>query len=298
MVISELRKKIADTLRDAGKEDYRFEADQIVCDILDMNKTALITHPGDEADPQKAAEATETAEKRASGYPLQYLLGKWDFYGCTFKVGEGVLIPRPDTEILVDTVREKLKGTKAPRIADLCSGSGCIAIALKKNIPDADITAVELSEKALPYLIENARANDAVIRYIHGDVMNGALLDKFSDEAHSGNFIKCDCIVSNPPYLTGEEMADLQAEVQYEPAMALDGGRDGLKFYRVIACLWKEILKEGGIMAFEIGYRQGEQVSEIMRKSGFSDIEVIKDLGGNDRVVCGHFASQCAPSAC
>ena len=103
MVISELRKKIADIIRNAGKEDFSFEADQIVCDILDMNKTALITHHTDEADPQAAAKAIETAEKRATGYPLQYLLGKWDFYGCTFKVGEGVLIPRPDTEILVCT---------------------------------------------------------------------------------------------------------------------------------------------------------------------------------------------------
>ncbi|MGN0692232.1 MAG: peptide chain release factor N(5)-glutamine methyltransferase [Oscillospiraceae bacterium] len=288
MVIRELCAKIKEILKASGIEDYDFDGNCIAEDLLGMNGTQLILKADMEADSTSAQKAIAAAEKRAEGYPLQYILGKWEFYGLPFKVGEGVLIPRPDTEILVDTVIEYYRTTgKNMRIIDLCSGSGCIAVALKKNIPEAEVTAVENSSEAMPYLVHNARMNDTVLRYIKGDVMNGALLDNFSDPENVGEHIKFGCIVSNPPYLTAEEMSELQTEVGYEPKYALDGGIDGLKFYRVIACLWKEVLEDNGLLAFEAGYRQCGQVAEIMKKSGFYDVSVKKDLGGNERVILG-----------
>ncbi|MDD7429248.1 MAG: peptide chain release factor N(5)-glutamine methyltransferase [Oscillospiraceae bacterium] len=288
MVIRELIAEIKEILQSAGIEDYDFDGNCIAEDFLGLSGTQLLLNADEEADETSAKKAVKAAEKRASGYPLQYILGKWEFYGLPFEVGEGVLIPRPDTEILVDTVIEYYRSPrKNMRIIDICSGSGCIAVALKKNIPEAEVTAVENSSEAMPYLVRNARLNDAVLRYIKGDVMNGALLDNFADPENVGEFIKFGCIVSNPPYLTAEEMSELQTEVGYEPKYALDGGLDGLKFYRVIACLWKEVLEDNGLLAFEAGYHQCGQVAEIMRKSGFYDVSVRKDLGGNERVIFG-----------
>lgn len=289
MVISELFGAVKDILKNAHIEDHEFDSLCIMEDFLHTDRITLAAE-GKKEVPEKAAKRIlDAAEKRSKGYPLQYILGQWEFFGLPFKVGEGVLIPRPDTEILVETVLEHFKNERnsSPKIVDLCSGSGCIAIALKKNLPDAEVTAVEISSEAMPYLVENARMNDTVLRYIKGDVMNGAIMDNFSDKEDEGEFIKVDCIVSNPPYLTEEEMSDLQTEVSHEPASALYGGYDGLKFYRVIACLWKEILREGGLLAFEAGYMQGEAVKDIMEKSGFENVKIKKDLGGNDRVIYG-----------
>ena len=276
-------------LENAGKEDSAFDTKCIFEDIMGMGTLELAMHRDEEADPAKSKKALELAEKRAEGYPLQYLLGKWEFYGLDFRVGEGVLIPRPDTEVLVETVLAHFAQKKQydPEIIDLCSGSGCIAVSLKKSMPKAQVIAVELSSDVMPYLVDNIRNNGGDIKILKGDVMDGRLLDNFRDSESEGDHRQLDCIVSNPPYLTAEEMAELQTEVTHEPALALDGGTDGLKFYRVISCLWREILKEGGLLAFEIGYRQGEAVAEMLRKSGYSDVKVIKDLGGNDRVVTG-----------
>ncbi|MBQ8780264.1 MAG: peptide chain release factor N(5)-glutamine methyltransferase [Oscillospiraceae bacterium] len=289
MTNGELFKLIETKLETAGKEDSKFDAKCIFEDIMGLDSLNLSLHREETADEKKAAKAVELAEKRADGYPLQYLLGKWEFYGLDFKVGEGVLIPRPDTEILVETVLAHFAEKKHydPEVIDLCSGSGCIAVSLKNSMPKAKVIAVEISSDAMPYLVENIRSNSVDVKILKGDVMDGRLLDNFRDEENEGDHRQLDCIVSNPPYLTAEEMADLQIEVTHEPASALDGGADGLKFYRVISCLWKEILKDGGLLAFEIGYRQGEDVADILRKGGFTDVKIIKDLGGNDRVVTG-----------
>lgn len=289
MTNGQLFDHIKNTLKNAGKEDADFDAKCIFEDIVGLDMLNLALHRSEEADSVKAENAVKLAEKRAEGYPLQYLLGKWEFYGLNFKVGEGVLIPRPDTETLVDTVVNHFAAKKFydPQIIDLCSGTGCIAVSLQKTMPKSKLIAVELSSDAMPYLVENIRNNNADVKILKGDVMDGRLLDNFKDEESEGDYRQLDCIVSNPPYLTAEEMSDLQTEVIFEPASALDGGNDGLKFYRVISCLWKEILKDGGLLAFEIGYRQGEDVAEILRKGGYTDVKVIKDLGGNDRVVTG-----------
>lgn len=289
MTNRELYEYISGKMKNAGIEEYEFESHCIIEDIMGLDRLDLAINSDKPADEAKSNKAIELLEKRLGGEPLQYLLGEWEFFGLPFKVGRGVLIPRPDTEVLVETVLDYFlkAGKHDPEIIDLCSGSGCIAVALQKNLPKSKVTAVELSSDAFPYLTENIRRNGVDVMIMKGDVMNGELLRNFADPEDYGEFRRLDCIVSNPPYLTEKEMSELSAEVRCEPETALYGGTDGLKFYRVISCLWKEILKEGGLLAFEIGYEQGEAVSDILEKSGYSDIHVIKDLGGNDRVVTG-----------
>lgn len=289
MTNGELFLLIKNTLNNGENPDFEFDSRCIFEDITGLSALDLALNREKEADGAAAEKALKLAKRRSEGYPLQYLLGEWEFYGLKFKVGEGVLIPRPDTEILVETVINHFAAKKQtdPEIADLCSGSGCIAIALQKSMPLSRVTAVELSSEAMPYLAANIQRNEAKVQVIKGDVTDGRLLDNFADPDSPGDHRHIDCIVSNPPYLTAEEMSELQREVSFEPASALDGGVDGLKFYRIISCLWKEVLKEGGLLAFEIGYEQGEAVSELLRSSGYGDVKVIKDLGGNDRVVTG-----------
>ncbi|WP_297958598.1 peptide chain release factor N(5)-glutamine methyltransferase [uncultured Ruminococcus sp.] len=221
----------------------------------------------------KAQEILSLAQRRSEGYPLQYLLGQWEFWGCNFKVGEGVLIPRPDTETLVEQVidicrREKMT---APKIADLCSGSGCIAVALKKELPAAEVYAVELSDKALTYLRQNAQLNGCDIRIIQGDVLN---------EDSAREIRGLDILVSNPPYLTSQDMSELMTEVRHEPAEALFGGDDGLDFYRALTELWKPSLREGGFIAYEFGMGQHGDVKRILEDNGFTDVELRRDGGG------------------
>lgn len=289
MTNQEVYEYISSKMKNAGIEDYAFESRCIIEDIMGLDRLQLAMDGEKQADETKKAKALMLLERRLNGEPLQYLLGEWEFYGLPFKVGEGVLIPRPDTEVLVETVLDRFMklGKLDPEIVDLCSGSGCIAVAIQKNLPKSKVTAVELSSDAFPYLTENIRRNGVNVKTMKGDVLNGELLNNFADPEDHGEFRKIDCIVSNPPYLTEKEMGELSPEVKCEPETALYGGADGLKFYRVIACLWKEILREGGLLAFEIGYEQGEAVSDILEKSGYTDIKVIKDLGGNDRVVIG-----------
>lgn len=289
MTNEELYEYICGCLKNAGIEDYAFESRCLIEDIMGLDRLQLAMNGTKPADESKKAKLMQLLERRLKGEPLQYLLGEWEFYGLPFKVGKGVLIPRPDTETLVDAVLDHFMklGKLDPEIIDLCSGSGCVAVAIQKNLPQSKVTAVELSSEAFPYLTENIRRNGAAVRTMKGDVLNGDLLRNFVDPEDIGEFRKLDCVVSNPPYLTEKEMGELSPEVQCEPETALYGGSDGLKFYRVIACLWKEILKEGGLLAFEIGYEQGEAVSDILQKSGYTDIKVKKDLGGNDRVVTG-----------
>lgn len=272
--------------------DSSFDGMCILEDMGGITKERLYTFPDEEIAEGKANRILDSVRRRAAGYPLQYILGKWEFYGLPFKVGEGVLIPRPDTETLVDTALDRL--AKFPDddklgIIDLCSGSGCIAVALAKTLGDkAHLYGVELSGEAFPYLVDNIRDNGCNVRLLKGDVMNGAIMENFRSGEEDDEYIKIDCIVSNPPYLTDKEMDNLQKEVTFEPENALYGGSDGLKFYRVIACLWREILRKDGLMIFEIGSEQGEEVRKILEDNGFYDIFTADDSGGNLRVIGGY----------
>lgn len=224
-------------------------------------------------DPEKVRLCFDMAEKRAKSCPLQYILGEWEFFGYPFIVGEGVLIPRQDTETLVEQVI-KICGDNnisMPKIADLCSGSGCIAVSLKKELPQAQVTAVELSHGAIPYIRKNAALNNADINIVQADVLQ---------EKTAKELGKFDIIVSNPPYLTSEDMRSLQKEVSYEPEMALFGGNDGLDFYRNITALWKDSLVPKGFIAFEFGMDQHEAVSGILQRRGFKNIQLSRDTAG------------------
>lgn len=286
MTVTQLSKQIDGILKDIP--DRSFDKFCIMEDIGGMTREMCLIHPENEVSDDTAQKVTKAAQKRAEGYPLQYILGQWEFFGRQFRVGEGVLIPRPDTEVLIEEVLSRLSRSQKHRIIDLCSGSGCIAVTLAKELEGSEVYAVELSGDAFPYLAENVKRNDANVKLLRGDVMNGAIMENFRDPEEPDEYIGIDCIVSNPPYLTEQEMNELQREVTYEPKKALYGGMDGLQFYRVIARLWKEVLAPDGLMIFEIGSEQAEDVRDILASCGFGNIFTANDATGAVRVIGGY----------
>ena len=218
-------------------------------------------------------------ERRLSGEPLQYLIGEWDFYGLTFSVGEGVLIPRADTELIVELALKLYKNSDSIKALDLCAGSGCIGLALEMNMKNRiGLTFIEKSEAAFEYLKRNMERTRSKGIALKGDVL---------DEALSAQFCDYDLIVCNPPYLTTEDMEQLQEEVTHEPPEALFGGDDGLDLYRGITRLWKTALKPGGALIYETGWTQAGEVTEIMIQHGFRDVRRHLDAEGRGRAVCG-----------
>ena len=213
--------------------------------------------------------------RRRQGTPLQYILGKWWFYKSEFLVGEGVLIPRQDTELLVETALEIIKDVKNPQVCDLCSGSGCIAISIALDRPDSNVVAVEKYDSAYEYLLKNIE---------HNKVQN---VKPVKADVTENSFGKYDIIVSNPPYIPKTDEKDLSREVLSEPHTALFGGQDGLCFYREIAAKWKNCLKENGLLAFEVGIKEADMVADILKSNGFINITLKNDLIGIERVVFG-----------
>lgn len=260
----------------AGIDDPAFNSMCLVERVFGVDKNALITG-APTANDDKAVQFITLVGRRLSGEPLQYLLGQWEFYGYPLKVGEGVLIPRDDTEVLLRDCLKLLENRPKAKVLDLCSGSGALAIALAKEL-DVEITAVEVSPKALPYLVRNVAMNKAEVKVIRGDVFE--CMDKFED----GCF---DLILSNPPYIKSSDIDGLQKEISFEPRLALDGGDDGYDFYRHIVSAWKSKLKDGGTLAFELGEGQFETVSEMMKAEGFENIDGSLDLGGVQRSIYG-----------
>lgn len=260
--------EIAAVLEKAEVFDSAYEAGEIVREICGAHPLQVM-----EITAAQEERIREIEKKRCEGIPLQYIFGKWEFYGYEFFVGEGVLIPRPETELLVDIAVENL--TKDSIMLDLCSGTGCIPIACAKET-GCKAYAVELYDKAFSYLEKNIAHNSAAVTAVKGDALDNSHFDG----------VMFDAIFSNPPYLTEEEMKELQREVCHEPETALYGGEDGLDFYRQLFTLWKPRLKSGGIFAVEVGDRQGEQVKTLMEEAGFT-AEIIPDLQGIGRVVKG-----------
>lgn len=273
VTIGELFTNVKAVLKNAEIDTYRFDAQCIMEEAFGTRMPGILTNSSAKAPSEIMEKVHMMTDKRAEGYPLQYILGQWEFYGYPFIVGEGVLIPRPDTETLVERIIEicRRNGINSPKIADLCSGSGCIAITLKKELPDAEIFAVELSDKALPYIRKNAKLNEADIHIIQGDVLDENIAHKLTG---------LDIIVSNPPYLTQEEMNELQTEVAHEPSLALFGGDDGLDFYRKITALWNNSLKTGGYIAYEFGFGQHDDVKRILSENKFENIILSPDTAG------------------
>lgn len=213
--------------------------------------------------------------RRSEHVPLQYLTNEQEFMGFKFKVNENVLIPRQDTEILVEEAVNRLKPSM--RVLDMCTGSGCIAVSLKKLVRDIEVTAADISSKALAVAIENAELNSADIEFIQSDLFENV----------RGKF---DIIVSNPPYIPSETVDVLMEEVrEHEPRLALDGMSDGLYFYRLIVRESTRFLEDNGFLMLEIGHDQREAVINIMKEAGFKAVTGIKDLAGLDRVVIGSY---------
>lgn len=214
--------------------------------------------------------------RRAGGEPLQYILGYAWFQGMRLSVGEGVLIPREDTAALVDRAAEFI-GDAPMRGMDLCAGTGAVALAIARACPEAAVTAAELHPIPLRYLRQNASAWG-------GGRVTPTELDVLAGPSGGRDL---DFIVSNPPYIESRELPLLQEEVRREPPAALDGGADGLRFYRAVASLWSRRLRPGGLLAFEIGETQAQAVSRLLAANGFSAIRTDRDLNGLDRVVSG-----------
>ena len=274
MKLNELRKRLRTILEPCSGEESAFEADCIAADIIGCTNSALRLYSDTELDESVVDKAVSFARRRLLHEPLQYILGKWEFYGREFYVGEGVLIPRPETELLIDVALNELKNKKSPVCYDLCSGSGCIGITLSKEIPDSSVYMLEKSEMAFEFLKKNIVHNTACgCKPLLGDIFE---CNGFEEKA--------DIILSNPPYICSDIISSLQPEVLKEPLMALDGGESGLIFYEVIADKWTEFLKPDGVIAVEIGEEQGESVSAVF-KTKFNDVKVIKDFSGNDRAV-------------
>lgn len=257
-------------LRESGDETWGIDADLLVMRALGLTRVQLVTRDTDTVSDEGAAVLGTLLQKRLSNMPMQYILGSCEFMGLEFKVNENVLIPRPDTEVLVEKV---LKYAPASAL-DIGTGSGAIAVALAKYGVKS-VTACDISQAAIETAEQNAKNNNVKIRFIKSDL--------FGDI--SGKF---DAVVSNPPYIASGVIPTLMPQVKdHEPRLALDGGRDGLDFYRRITADARSYLNDGGLLALEIGYDQGEAVAALVRENGFKNVDVTKDLAGLDRVVTG-----------
>ncbi len=263
---------IESLLKEATKFIPKEDAAALACGLFGCDRGGLIMKMKNEVDSEVAKTYSSYIEKAKSGMPVAYILGKKEFYSLDFYVTPDVLIPRPDTEILVDNI---IPIAKSKRILDICCGSGCIGISIAANTP-CTLTMIDISEKALEIAEKNCALNKVSAQLIKKDILNDEIDGEF------------DIIVSNPPYIESETVLTLDENVRdFEPHLALDGGQDGLDFYPIIAKKAFSSLSKGGTLAFEIGYNQGNAVAEIMKKTGFENVEIIKDLASNDRVVIG-----------
>ena len=257
----------------AGVLEVESDAWLLMSAVCRIDRNFYYVYGNEEMIKEQEKEYMALLEKRAERIPLQYITGEQDFMGLNFKVNPGVLIPRQDTETLVEEVLKAV--TPGMEVLDLCTGSGCIAVSLAKFVPGAKVQGVDISPEALKVSEENARRNGVNVHFFLSD-MFGQVEGKF------------DVIVSNPPYIPTGEIQGLMPEVKdFEPHLALDGKEDGLWFYRILAGEGKKYLKPKGTLMVEIRCDQGKDVSRIFKDNGYCDIKVIKDLAGLDRVVTG-----------
>ncbi len=277
MLVREYRTRLRDILAEMNPEEGVAIADLLLCAALETDRGTMLSVLDEEMSLESEEFCGKAIKELSYGKPIQYILGSCCFYGQDIAVGDGVFIPRSDTELCVETALKLLQPGDV--FADLCSGSGCIAKAIGKNLPNCSGYALELSRKALPYTLCNTEdcPNIEVLRF---DVLDA--------EDYAALAIKVgkplDMLISNPPYIPTDVIDMLSTEVHYEPQTALDGGEDGLRYYRAIVAYAPLLLKEDGIILFEIGYDQAEDVSRILEDAGYS-VAVLKDYSKNDRVV-------------
>lgn len=271
MKIKEILQESIKQLKANEVEEPHAKARRLLAFTLEVPKEYLIINYDKEISKKQETIYKQYIKKLLKGEPIQYILGKQEFMGIEFAVNKDVLIPQPDTEILVEEVIKLLKQYKKPKILDLCTGSGAIAISISEKVSEAQIYASDISEKALAIARINDRSKK--IKFILSDLFNN-IEDKF------------DIIVSNPPYIKTHEIEKLSKEVQNEPILALDGGIDGLEFYRKIIGQASKYIKKNGYLCLEIGEKQKKQVKDIINnEKKYADIKEYKDLNENDRVI-------------
>lgn len=263
-------------------DDASHEAALLCEHFFHLDRTGLALRGDETPQPDVEQSFCAAVQERKAHRPLQYILGAWDFMDLHLAVGEGVLCPREDTAVLVETVSQFLTDYKGePHGLDLCAGSGAVALGICTLCEQARLTCAELSPDAYHYLERNIAAYPQYnVKATQGDILS----PEFADQFENGAF---HFIASNPPYIATEEIAALEPEVQNEPSLALDGGADGLLFYRTICRLWLPKLCPGGMLAVEIGEEQGESVSALFRESGLREVTITKDWAGHDRCVSG-----------
>lgn len=281
MTYREIYQQGFDTLVDAGVYDAKLDARLLLEYVCGTTQHDMILSGNRVLNEEEVVRYEELITKRASRIPLQHLTGVQEFMGYTFQVNEHVLVPRQDTEILVEEALQFLK--PGMTVLDMCTGSGCILLSLLALGQDVTGTGVDISVKALKVATENAEK----ISVQAGKELNATFLESDLFKKVTGKF---DVIVSNPPYIASAVIDTLEPEVRlYEPLNALDGTADGLYFYERIVAESRDYLKENGTLIFEIGHDQGEAVSDFMKKAGFQSVYVKKDYAGLDRVVVGFF---------
>lgn len=267
-------------LRESGVEAATLEARELVCFGTGKSREELIRDSRLYASPQREARVRQLVERRLGGEPVAYLIGEWEFYGLPLDISPDVLIPRSDTEVLAEQAIACVQGLGECRVLDLCAGSGCVGLAIASQAPLARVVLGEASDSALRICRQNIRRNGLSGR------VTPVQMDALEKPARSlGEF---QCIVSNPPYIPTGDIGGLDPSVRdYEPHLALDGGADGLDFYRSIAQNWREALAPGGRLYVEVGAGQADQVLRLMRGQGFGDLQTVKDRRDIPRVVLG-----------
>ena len=276
---------IRQQLRRAGIEEATLEARELVCFGTGKSREQLVRDGGLYASPELEKRVRDLVDRHLAGEPVAYLIGEWEFYGLPLDISPEVLIPRPDTEVVAEQAIAYVKTLGDCRVLDLCAGSGCIGLALASQAPQARVVLGEWSDGALRICRQNIRRNG-----LSGRVVPMGADARERPEKSLGEF---QCIVSNPPYIPSGDIAGLDVSVKdYEPHLALDGGADGLDFYRSISQKWKEALVPGGRLYFEVGIGQADSVLRIMRAQGFGDIQVVKDLRDVPRVVFGTLCTE------
>lgn len=268
-------------LRQAGVLSAQMEAREIVCYAADKSREQLYRDMSLYVSSDLERRVDELIQRRLAGEPVAYIVGEWEFYGVPLDISPDVLVPREDTEVLADrAIRKTLDAGEGARVLDLCAGSGCVGLAVATNAPECRVVLGELSESALRLCKQNVRRNGLNARVT---CMSVNALEQPSSALWDFDVIAC-----NPPYIPTDVIDTLDITVrEYEPRMALDGGEDGLDFYRFIAAKWKSALRLGGTLAFEVGYDQAEAVEQILLENGFENIIKTPDTQGILRVVEG-----------